>query len=51
MFNKSAILSSNEKGMIKQALFLYQKNMYERNGELTPTQKDTIQTIVNTLHL
>ena len=51
MFNKSAILSQQEKSILKHALFLYQKNAYEKHGHMTPVQNDTLKHIVDTLHL
>lgn len=51
MLNKSAILTPQEKAMLKHALFLYQKNVYEKQGELTTTQRDTLKSIIDNLHL
>ena len=51
MLNKSAILTPQEKAMLKHALFLYQKNVYEKQGELTTTQRDTLKGIIDNLHL
>lgn len=51
MFNKSAILSQQEKSIIKHALFLYQKNEYERHGSMTSVQNESIKHIVDALHL
>lgn len=51
MFNKSAILTPAEKSLLKHALFLYQKNAYEKHGQLTPVQHESLKSIVDTLHL
>ena len=51
MFNKSAILSQQEKSILKQALFLYQKSVHEKHGQMTTVQNDSLQSIVNALHL
>jgi hypothetical protein len=51
MFNKSAILTSAEKSLLKHALFLYQKNAYEKHGHMTPVQHESLKHIVETLHL
>ena len=51
MFNKSAILTPQEKSLLKHALFLYQKNAYEKHGHMTPVQHESLKSIVETLHL
>jgi hypothetical protein len=51
MLNKSAILSAHEKSMLKHALFLYQKDRYDKQGQITQLQRDTLKSIVETLHL
>ncbi len=51
MLNKSAILTPQEKAMLKHALFLYQKNVYEKQGELTTTHSGKLKGIIDILHL
>jgi hypothetical protein len=51
MFNKSAILTQQEKSLLKHALFLYQKNAYEKHGHMTTVQNDSLKHIVDALHL
>jgi len=51
MFNKSAILSQQEKSLLKHALFLYQKNAHEKHGHMTTVQNESLKNIVDTLHL
>ena len=51
MFNKSAILSQQEKSILKHALFLYQKNAHEKHGHMTIVQNESLKSIVDTLHL
>ncbi len=51
MFNKSAILSQQEKSILKHALFLYQKNAHEKHGSMTSVQNESLKHIVDALHL
>ena len=37
--------------LLKHALFLYQKQMYDKIGELSPAQRVTLQSIVEKLSL
>ena len=48
---KTQILASSEKSLVKHALFLYQKQMYDKIGELSPAQRVTLQSIVEKLSL
>lgn len=51
MFPKSAILTAEEKFLIRQSLFLYQKNCYEKMGDLSPTQREVMKSIIDKLNL
>ena len=51
MFNKSAILTQQEKSLLKHALFLYQKNAHEKHGCMTSMQNESLKHIVDALHL
>lgn len=51
MFAKSAILTTEEKILIRQSLFLYQKSCYQQHGGVTSKDKDLISSIVDKLKL
>lgn len=51
MFPKSAILTAEEKFLIRQSLFLYQKNCYEKMGDLSATQREVMKSIIEKLSL
>ena len=51
MFPKSAILTAEEKLLIRQSLFLYQKNCYVKIGDLSPTQREVMKNVIDKLHL
>ena len=48
---KSQLLSSEEKDLLRKALFLYQKNLYEKVGDLPEAQRDLISEIADKLNL
>ena len=48
---KSQLLSSEEKDLIKKALFLFQKDTYEHIGKLTEAQRVIIGEIADKLNL
>jgi len=51
MFPKSAILTAEEKFIVRQSLFLYQKNCYEKMGDIASSKRDLIKSIVEKLSL
>jgi hypothetical protein len=51
MFLKTALLDSEERIFLRQALFCLQKKMYERQGELSPHQTNLINSVADKLHL
>lgn len=48
---KSALLNREEKNLVRRALFLYQKDCYNRYGDLTDEQHELIAEIADKLHL
>ena len=48
---KSQLLSSEEKDLIKKALFLFQKDTYEHIGKLSEAQRVIIGEIADKLNL
>ena len=48
---KSALLNSEEKNLIRRAIFLYQKENYNKYGDLTASQIEIIQDIADKLNL
>ena len=50
MWAKSAILSDEEKKVVKQSLYLY-SNKHLASGGLTPKQEQLLKHIRETLHL
>ena len=48
---KSQLLARQEKDLLRKALFLYQKNLYEKVGDLPEAQRDLISEIADKLNL
>jgi len=48
---KSQLLGRPEKDLLRKALFLYQKNLYQQLGELPEKQRDLISDIADKLNL
>lgn len=48
---KSAILTKEQKDLVKHALFLLQKDYYQKCGELPDKKRKLIDEIATTLHL
>jgi len=48
---KSQLLARQEKDLLRKALFLYQKHLYEKVGELPEKQRDLISDIADKLNL
>ena len=48
---KSALLNREEKNLIRRAIFLYQKENYNKHGDLTASQIEIIQDIADKLNL
>ena len=48
---KSQLLGRPEKDLLRKALFLYQKNLYEKVGDLPEAQRDLISEIADKLNL
>jgi|TARA_B100002052_G_scaffold40781_1_gene33018 hypothetical protein len=48
---KSQLLGRPEKDLLRKALFLYQKNLYEKVGDLPESQRDLISEIADKLNL
>tara|TARA_B100000575_G_C22875815_1_gene510717 strand:+ start:249 stop:467 length:219 start_codon:yes stop_codon:yes gene_type:complete len=48
---KSQLLERQEKDLLRKALFLYQKNLYQQVGELPENQRDLISEIADKLNL
>ena len=48
---KSQLLGSPEKDLLRKALFLYQKNLYEKVGDLPENERDLISEIADKLNL
>ena len=51
MLLHSAILSREEKNMVRRAIFLLQKDCYNRYGELPDDHRELISDIADKLHL
>lgn len=51
MLLQSAILTREEKNLVRRAIFLLQKDCYNRYGELPDQQRDLIDDIAEKLHL
>ena len=48
---KSALLNREEKNLVRRAIFLYQKENYNKHGDLTEGQKTLIHDIADKLNL
>ena len=48
---KSAILDHDQKELLKKALFFYQKDACEHNGNVSDEDKSIIESIIDTLHM
>ena len=51
MFLSSAILNHDQKDLLKKALFFYQKDACEHNGNVSDEDKGIIESIIDTLHM
>ena len=51
MFLSSAILNHDQKDLLKKALFFYQKDACEHNGNISDEDKGLIESIIETLHM
>ena len=51
MFLSSAILNHDQKDLLKKALFFYQKDACEHNGNISDEDKGIIESIIDTLHM
>ena len=48
---KSASLDHDQKELLKKALFFYQKDACEHNGNISDEDKGLIESIIDTLHM
>ena len=48
---KTAILDHDQKELLKKALFFYQKDACEHNGDVSEEDKGLIESIIDTLHM
>ena len=51
MFLSTAILNHEQKDLLKKALFFYQKDACERDGDVSDDDKGLIESIIDTLHM
>ena len=51
MFLSTAILNHDQKDLVKKALFFYQKDACEHNGNVSDEDKSIIESIIDTLHM
>ena len=51
MFLSTAILNHEQKDLLKKALFFYQKDACEHNGNVSDEDKGLIESIIDTLHM
>ena len=51
MFLSTAILNHDQKDLLKKALFFYQKDACEHNGDISDEDKGLIESIIDTLHM
>ena len=51
MFLSTAILNHDQKDLLKKALFFYQKDAYENNGNVSDEDRGLIESIIDTLHM
>ena len=48
---KTQILNHDQKDLLKRALFFYQKDACEHNGNISDEDKGLIESIIDTLHM
>ena len=48
---KTAILNHDQKELLKKALFFYQKDACEHNGNVSEDDRGIIESIIDTLHM
>ena len=48
---KTQILNHDQKDLLKKALFFYQKDACEHNGNVSDEDKSIIESIIDTLHM
>ena len=51
MFLSSAILNHDQKDLLKKALFFYQKDACEHNGNISDEDKGLFESIIESLHM
>ena len=51
MYLSTAILNHEQKDLLKKALFFYQKDACEHNGNISDEDKGLIESIIDTLHM
>ena len=51
MFLSTAILNHDQKDLLKKALFFYQKDACEHNGNVSDEDKGLIESIIDALHM
>ena len=51
MFLSTAILNHEQKDLLKKALFFYQKDACEHNGDISDEDKGLIESIIDILHM
>jgi hypothetical protein len=51
MFLSTAILDHDQKELLKKALFFYQKDACEHNGDISDEDKGLIESIIDILHM
>ena len=51
MFLSTAILNHDQKDLLKKALFFYQKDACEHNGNVSDEDKGLIESIIDVLHM
>ena len=51
MFLSTAILNHDQKDLLKKALFFYQKDACEHNGNVSDEDKSIIESIIDVLHM
>lgn len=51
MFPRSAVLTKEQKTVVKHALFQLQKEYYNKLGEIPPKERKLINEIITNLHL
>tara|TARA_B100000902_G_scaffold353323_1_gene364680 strand:- start:1230 stop:1394 length:165 start_codon:yes stop_codon:yes gene_type:complete len=48
---KTAILNHDQKELLKKALFFYQKDACEQQGDVSDDDRGLIESIIDTLHM